>query len=1022
MIKIYNSATLIYICLQIVFVSARAQVLYGTTTEGGKANEGTINKFDLGSKKFEVVKFFERTPFFPFSDLTEKDGKLYGTANLGGSSNHGVIFSFEPSSSTFTKLHDFDSAGGANPYGGLVKAPDGKFYGMTNKGGSNNVGVIFSFDPSSLSFKKLKDFVQADGASPFGSLISAKDGKLYGMTHEGGSSNSGVVFSFDPSSSVYTKLKNLNIADGSLPYGSLLEANDGKLYGLTYKGGTHLAGVIFSFDPSSSTYAKLNDFDNINGSSPYGNLVQAKNGKLYGVTTRGGSIHRGAIFSFDPATSNITKLIDFANPNGGPKNSLTVGVDGKLYGILLDAGAAGTGTLFSLDPLNSSYAELKKFAYESDYNTDFDPYGSLLQSRDGKMYGLSPYSGSKIDFGFIYSFDPSTSAFSNLKDFNFSTGGHPAGSLVQASNGKLYGIGGIGSFSSNSALFSIDPATSTFTLLADSLSSSFGNLIQASDGKLYGMTRTGGSGDGYIFSYQPSSSTFTKLKDFINVNGANPSGSLVEARDGKLYGMTGYGGSSDNGVIFSFDPATSSYMKLKDFDQVNGSHPFGNLIEGGDGKLYGLTYSGGSNGLGVIFSFEASTLVYRKLIDLDFATGCNALGSLLKANDGKLYGTTYSGGSNLAGVIFSFDPATSTYKKLKDFIYTDGANPCTLMQASDGKLYGATNSGGIDGYGVIFSFDPSTLIYTKLKEYNGNNGARPGPGFAFIEITSTDKPPRVKIASPVEEAKYTANATVILSADASDEDGKVKTVSFYNGNKLIFTELAPPFYRKWFNVKEGDYTITARATDNDGNVTTSAPVHFTVLPSTSSSVNITHPLTKSNFSAGIDIVLSADAFAPGIGISRIEFYEGPNLIFTEYKAPYYNKWRKVTAGNYSIRAKLTDNNGNAIYSQPVVITVTGTLARSIIREEAAIEPGKSLNLKLNPNPVAHTLNISVNGFKENTKSAISIISASGVIVKTIQSHALNGLIKFDVSSLSNGPYFIRLVNGGKIIYRKFVKL
>ena len=86
--------------------------------------------------------------------------------------------------------------------------------------------------------------------------------------------------------------------------------------------------------------------------------------------------------------------------------------------------------------------------------------------------------------------------------------------------------------------------------------------------------------------------------------------------------------------------------------------------------------------------------------------------------------------------------------------------------------------------GVIFSFDPTTSTYTKLQDYNGANGANPSS--AFIEIKEPNKPPIVKITSLVEGATYTAPATIILSADASDVDGKVKTVSFYNGNTLIF--------------------------------------------------------------------------------------------------------------------------------------------------------------------------------------------------------------------------------------------
>ena len=149
--------------------------------------------------------------------IQASDGKLYGMTYSGGSSGAGVIFSFDPSSSTYTKLKDFDGTNGGNPYGSLMQASDGKLYGMTAQGGSSGAGVIFSFDPSSSTYTKLKDFDGTNGANPFGSLMQASDGKLYGMTDDGGSSGDGVIFSFDPSSSTYTKLKDFDDTNGAYP-------------------------------------------------------------------------------------------------------------------------------------------------------------------------------------------------------------------------------------------------------------------------------------------------------------------------------------------------------------------------------------------------------------------------------------------------------------------------------------------------------------------------------------------------------------------------------------------------------------------------------------------------------------------------------------------------------------------------------------------------------------------------------------------------------------------------------------
>ncbi|CAN5460032.1 hypothetical protein BH10BAC3_BH10BAC3_17470 [soil metagenome] len=139
------------------------------------------------------------------------------------------------------------------------------------------------------------------------------------MTTNGGSGDGGVIFSFDPASSIYAKLKDLVAPDGIHPAGSLIQASDGKLYGMTSNYGQfNGAGVIFSFNPSSSIYTKLMDFNGTNGSNPLGSLIQASNGKLYGITSRGGSefdgishFGLGVIFSFDPSTSYLYKAEGF---------------------------------------------------------------------------------------------------------------------------------------------------------------------------------------------------------------------------------------------------------------------------------------------------------------------------------------------------------------------------------------------------------------------------------------------------------------------------------------------------------------------------------------------------------------------------------------------------------------------------------------------------------------------------------------------------------------------------------------
>ena len=757
--KIILSFTFFFACL----FSIQAQSLYGLTGGGGTDGGGTLIKFIPGTNNLSVAKSFESSARYPQSGLIKaSDGKLYGMTYYGGSSGYGVIFSYDPFSSSYTKLKNFNGTDGAHPSGNLVQASNGKLYGMTADGGSSGYGVIFSFDPFSSTYTKLIDFIGVNGTSPYGGLVQVSDGKLYGMTSGGGSNSYGVIFSYNPSTSTYIKLKDFGGANGARPNGNLMQANDGKLYGMTTIGGKYMYynnynnghghgyyrsyqsdndgyGVIFSFNPKTSAYKKLVDFDLTNGANPNGNLVQASNGKLYGLTTNGGSSGSGVIFSFDPSSSTYTKLKNLDGTDGAnPRGSLMQASNGKLYGTTSGGGSSGAGVIFSYDPDTPAYIKLADF----DNTNGASPNGIFMQASNGMLYGTAS-SGGYSNSGVIFSYDHNTPGYKKLVDIGYTNATSPSGSLAQSINGKLYGMTSAGGSSNNGVIFSYDPSTSTYTNLKD-LDGANGNnfygrssLIEATDGKLYGTTRQGGiSGYGVIFSFDPSTSTYTKLIDFVGINGSDPDGSLVQANDGKLYGTTLQGGSSGNGVIFSFDPITSTYTytNLNDSGYINGARPYGGLVQANDGKLYGTTLLGGSINRGVIFSFDPSTSTYTKLRDFGYYDS-PLTGSLMQASNGKLYGMM-SGGSSYGGAIISFDPSSSIYTRLKDFGYyvdINGNNPVGgLMQASDGNLYGMTSRGGSDDYGVIFSFDPSTSTYTKLKDFNRTNGAYPAG--SFIEL------------------------------------------------------------------------------------------------------------------------------------------------------------------------------------------------------------------------------------------------------------------------------------------------
>src|SRR5207244_3230416 len=103
-------------------------------------------------------------------------------------------------------------------------------------------------------------------------------------TGNGGKNSAGVLFSFDPVGSVYDTLYHFSSSSGYHPHGTPFQAADGKIYGMTYDGGSKNMGVLFCYDPIAKTYTKLFEFDNARGQRPEGSLIQGTDGRLYGMT------------------------------------------------------------------------------------------------------------------------------------------------------------------------------------------------------------------------------------------------------------------------------------------------------------------------------------------------------------------------------------------------------------------------------------------------------------------------------------------------------------------------------------------------------------------------------------------------------------------------------------------------------------------------------------------------------------------------------------------------------------------
>jgi hypothetical protein len=163
---------------------------------------------------------------------------------------------------------------------------------------------------------------------------------------------------------------------------------------------------------------------------------------------------------------------------------------------------------------------------------------------------------------------------------------------------------------------------------------------------------------------------------------------------------------------------------------------------------------------------------------------------------------------------------------------------------------------------------------------------------------------------------------VNLAATASDSDGTVTKVEFFNGTTKLGESTSAPYTFSWSGVGAGSYTLTARATDDAGGVTTSAPVSITVTSANAPpTVSITSPANGAVFAWKPTITVTATAGDSDGTVTKVEFLDGTNLLGQDMTAPYSFTWRNVSQGNHVLTARATDNRGAVTTSSQVAITV-----------------------------------------------------------------------------------------------------
>ena len=326
-------------------------------------------------------------------------------------------------------------------------------------------------------------------------------------------------------------------------------------------------------------------------------LVQDDQGDLFGTTRVGGTTGDGTVFEIAKGSGKITTLVSFDGKNGSSPNDLTVDSAGNLYGTTEWGGSgndgtsldstSGAGTVFEVVKGSAKITTLGYF----DYTNGSNPIGEVVLDAQGDLYGAAGQSGAG-SLGQVFEIVKGSGQITPLA--SFSDNYDSEGALVMDSKGDLYGTAYSGDANALGMVFEVVKGSGTVSSLAtfnarDPLTPDSGVSLDA-QGDLYGTTS--GPSSGSVFEIDAVSHKLTTLASF-NGTGTDqiPAGGVLVDPQGDLFGTTDSGLGEAAGTAFEIKKGSGTVTTLASFSTLNvsiGSSYYGGLTLDGEGNLFGI--------------------------------------------------------------------------------------------------------------------------------------------------------------------------------------------------------------------------------------------------------------------------------------------------------------------------------------------------------------------------------------------------------------------------------------------------
>jgi uncharacterized repeat protein (TIGR03803 family) len=620
------------------------------------------------------------------------DGGIFATTVASGSFGMGTILRSN-ATGQLEVVHSFSGGDGAAPSGGVVLGPDGALYGTTSLAGPNDLGTAFRVTPDG-NVATLHAFTIDDGGSVHAPLLLADDCNLYGVgagdlaaLHDQYwtprwpfiTPNGGSVFRMSLAGDVQV-LHTFTGLYGVQPLAGLMQASDGALYGSTSAVVTNSSpavnvswGSLFRI-ALDGAFTPLHVFDGYDGGEPVGQLVEAVDGDLLGVTARPNRAEHDAsstIFRLARTGSGaLSTLYTFPLATDVPLG-IARAEDGSYLGTTKTADSDQLGSAFRMTMgtgAGSTVSPLNAFTTQADGR----PSSALVMTARGGFLGATQ----NTIYQLATDGTTHTIAARRTGDLGVSLG---ASRLTAGRDGALYGFG-------SDAFFRFTARAGMTVLHTWPAYSEVNGSFATADGTVTGISAYGGSnGQGSIFRITPDGE-FSEVASFDRTTGSRPI-TLLEGRDGNLYGTTYDGGTQDAGTVFRLD-AAGVLTAIHHFG-ANGDSSEHPMTQAPDGTLY---FADSANPWFSIYELTPDGIV-TLLHTLDRNAEGTFITSLAFGADGYLYATTSSDGPLGRGTLFRMTKegaSTVLYAFGTDPL--DGDGPTDLQLSADGIMYGTTGS------------------------------------------------------------------------------------------------------------------------------------------------------------------------------------------------------------------------------------------------------------------------------------------------------------------------------------------